>query len=150
MSSSRGRILADKLPPRLARAYRLTRYSVEGFEIRIGWRATAALFDLLGSRQATLITAWNPRSRRMPEGWNRRMQRRLRERLRRFEVIEAEGTLGSWREEMLLVGRSSRRAARIASQFRQHAIVVLSAGRKARLRVLSPCGVGEPARAQSS
>ena len=125
MSSSRGRILAESLPPRLARAYRLTRYSAAGFEIRIGRRAPAALFALLGARQATLVTAWNPGSRRMPEGWNRRMQQRLRERLRRLRVVEAEGALGGWREEMLLVGGDPRRVMQALGCFGQRAVVTL-------------------------
>lgn len=136
MSSSRGLRLAEPLPPLLARAYRLTRYGAAGFEIRIGRRAPAALFELLGARQATLVTAWNPRSRRMPEGWNRRMQRRMRLLLKRFRVIEASGALGRWRESMLLVGGNPQPIVRLASRFRQRAIVVLRAGQRSRVQVL--------------
>jgi hypothetical protein len=124
---------AEALPPRLARAYRLTRYSAGGYEISIGRRAPEALFTRLGARRATLVTAWNPGSRRMPDGWNRRMQARLRQCLRRSGVIEAEGSLGGWREEMLLVGGDPRPVVRLAGRFGQRAVVVLRRGDEARL-----------------
>ena len=95
------------------------------------------MFALLGARQGTLVTAWNPRSRRMPEGWNRRMQARLRQCLRRFVVIEAEGTLGGWREAMLLVTGDARPVVRLARRFRQCAVVILCCGRNTRLQLLA-------------
>jgi hypothetical protein len=120
----------------LLRAYRLTQYSAVGFEIRIGRRVPDALFDRLGARDAALVTAWNPRSRRMPDGWNRHMQRRLRQRLRRFVVLEAEGSLRRWREAMLLVAGDPRPHVRTVARFRQRAVVILRRGQKARLRLL--------------
>jgi hypothetical protein len=127
---------ARPLPPLLARAYRLTRYSAAGFEIRIGRRAPAALFEMLGSPQAALVTAWNPRSWRMPEGWNRRMQARLRERLRGALAMDGEGTLGPWHEAMLLVAGDPRRTIRLAAVFRQRAVVIVQRRRKAELRLV--------------
>lgn len=95
-----------------------------------------ALFVRLGVRSATLVTAWNPRSRRMPDRWNRRMQQRLRQRLRRFTVVEAEGSLERWREEMLLVGGDPRPVSRLAVCFGQRAVVILGRGYRTRLRLL--------------
>ncbi|MEJ0020926.1 MAG: DUF3293 domain-containing protein [Acetobacteraceae bacterium] len=114
-------------------------YRAGGCTIRIGRRPADRLFApggaaeagvaLAGVAQATLVTAWNPRSRRMPEGWNRRMQQRLRERLRRRVVREADGALGGWREAMLLVGGPPAPVIRLARRFRQHAVVALHRGR---------------------
>jgi hypothetical protein len=121
---------------RLLHAYRRTRYRAGGHQIRIGRRAPDALFAQLGTRTATLLTAWNPYSRRMPDGWNHRMQRRLRLRLRRFAVLDAEGSLHGWSEAMLLVGGPPPRAIRLARQFRQSAVVSLRRGAVARLILL--------------
>jgi Protein of unknown function (DUF3293) len=82
------------------------------------------------------MTAWNPGSHRMPEGWNRRMQHRLRQCLRRCKMLEAEGSLHYWHEAMLLVAGDPRRVVRLAVRFRQRAVVILRRGRKARLRLL--------------
>ena len=67
------------LSPRLLGAYRRTVYAVDGVELRIGRHSSAmdALLRRLGVREAVLITAWNPMSRRMPMEWNARAQRRL-------------------------------------------------------------------------
>jgi hypothetical protein len=134
MSNSAGRTATtDSIPPRLLRAYRDTTYHAAGCDVRIGRRAPDALFARLGSRAGTFVTAWNPRSRRMPDGWNRRMQQRLCERLRRSVVLPAEGSLGRWHEAHLLVGGDARPAARLARIFRQHGIVRVQRGRRARL-----------------
>jgi hypothetical protein len=135
-SSARRATQPEPLPPRLARAYRLTRYRAAGSDIHIGRRAPEALFGRLGARDATLVTAWNPRSRRMPEAWNHRMQRRLRQCLRRFVTVDAEGMLHGWHEAMLLVAGDPRPVVRLAVRFRQRAVVMLRRGRKARLRLL--------------
>jgi hypothetical protein len=118
----------------------LTLYRAAGWEIRIGRRPPEALFTQLGTRRATLLTAWNPRSRHMPEAWNRRMQQRLRECLRRFRVIEAEGTLAPWREAMLLVAGDPRPAVRLSVRFRQRAVVLLHRRQKVWLRLLDRVG----------
>lgn len=127
--------LREPLPPRLARAYRLTRYHAAGCDIRIGRRAPATLFELLDACSATLVTAWNPDSRRMPEGWNRRMQQRLRQCLRRFRLADAEGSLGAWREAMLLVAGDPRPVGRLARRFRQRAVVILRRTRNVQIRL---------------
>ena len=118
---------------RLLRAYRLTEYQAGGIAIRIGRRVPHALFAGMRARGGTLVTAWNPFSRRMPEGWNIRMQRHLCERLRRFVVRDAEGSLQHWQEAMLLVAGDPRPVFRLATHFRQRSVVVLRAGQKARL-----------------
>jgi hypothetical protein len=135
-SSARYATQADPIPPRLLRAYCLTRYHAGGYDIVIGRRVPDALLRRLGARSATVVTAWNPRSRRMPDGWNRRMQWPLRQRLRRATVVEAEGSLKCWHEEMLLVTGDVRPWIRLAVRFRQRAVVILHRGQKARLRFL--------------
>jgi hypothetical protein len=72
----------------------------------------------------------------MPDGWNHRMQQRLRLCLRRFVVIDADGSLHRWREAMLLVGGDPRPFIRLAARFRQRGIVILRRGQKARLQLL--------------
>jgi len=117
----------------MLRAYRLTRYRAGDAEIRIGRRVPDALFDRLGTRTATLLTAWNPFSRHMPTGWNQRMQRQLRRHLRRLVVLDAEGSLHDWHEAMLLAGGPPQPAIRLARRFRQSAVVVLRRDAKAQL-----------------
>lgn len=102
--------------PALLRAYRLTVYRVGDETVRIGHRSTLT---------GVLITAWNPRSRRMPEAWNRRMQDRLRLSLRRWPIHEASGGLGRWREDHLLVAADPRLCRVLARRFRQHALLRL-------------------------
>jgi hypothetical protein len=123
----------NAIPPRMLRAYRLTRYRVGGAEIRIGFHVPDALFKCLGTRTATLLTAWNPFSRRMPTGWNQRMQHRLRRHLRRFVVLDAEGSLHGWHEAMLLSGGPPQPVIRLARRFRQSAVVQLRRSAKAQL-----------------
>ncbi|HET7880595.1 MAG TPA: DUF3293 domain-containing protein [Acetobacteraceae bacterium] len=120
-------------PARLLRAWRLTDYRIDGFVVRIGRRVPTTLFARLGSRSATLMTAWNPMSRRRPNGWNSQMQLRLRQHLRRLSSLEATGRLNQWYEPMLLVGGDPRRIIRIAARFRQLGVVVLRQGRAAQL-----------------
>jgi len=124
------------IPARLLRAYRQTDYRALGSVVRIGRRAPDAVLVHLGGRAGGFVTAWNPFSRRMPDGWNRRMQRRLCERLRRLAVLPSEGSLGRWREAMLLVAGDPRLLARLGRIFRQCAIVVVQGGRCARLVLL--------------
>ena len=126
------------VPPRLLLAYRRTHYLVAGIDVRIGCRC-AAMDTLLarhGARFGVFVTAWNPLSRRMPEGWNRRMQRRLAEWLRGGVVLPAAGTLWRWCEAHVLTMRHPRWTARLAVRFRQRGIVVVQRGRAARLVML--------------
>jgi hypothetical protein len=120
----------------MLRAYSLTRYCAGGAEIRIGRRAPDILFKRLGTRTATLLTAWNPFSRRMPTGWNQRMLRQLHRHLRRFVVIDAEGSLHGWHEAMLLAGGPPPPVIRLARRFRQSAVVVLRRSARAQLILL--------------
>jgi len=117
---------ADGPPPRLRRAYRETRYEVEGVVVRPGRRSVA--FDRLlrrhASRTGTLIAADNPMSRRMPDGWNRRMRQRLIQAARRRPVLAASGSWRGWHEAHLLLFGDPRLAFRLARRFRQRAVVV--------------------------
>jgi len=121
------------IPPRRLRAYRATTYQAGGIDVHIGRRCPDMLFDRLDAGTAVLLTAWNPLSRRMPEGWNRRMQQRLRQALHRFVVLDAEGSLHRWHEAMLLVAGDPRPLTRLAARFRQRALVCLRRGQRARL-----------------
>src|SRR5690348_16448290 len=125
MSSSASRATSSEA--RLLRAYRRTSYAAAGVVVRIGRRASLAW------RSAVFVTAWNPRSRRMPDGWNHRMQQRLRERVRRCETLEADGRLGRWHEAHLLVMADVRPMLRLARIFRQRAIVVAQRQQPAKL-----------------
>ncbi len=123
-------------PPRILRAYRLTCYRVGDAEIRIGRRVPDVLFERLATPTGTLLTAWNPLSRRMPTAWNERMQRQLRCQLRRLVALDAEGSLHSWHEAMLLAGGPPQPVIRLARRFRQRAVVQLRRGAKAQLILL--------------
>jgi hypothetical protein len=124
------------IPPRLLHAYRRTDYQVAGITVRIGRYAPGALFAAADARVVVFVTAWNPMSRRMPDGWNRRMQQCLRQCLRRFVVLSAEGSLHRWREAMLLVAGDPRPVVRIVARFHQRGVVILRRGQKARLKLL--------------
>jgi hypothetical protein len=123
------------LPARLLKAYRQTRYSAGNAEIRIAHRSPEidVLLATHGARVGVLLTAWNPMSRRMPPGWNRRMQKRLRQRLRRYSTVPAEGSWRRWQEQHVLLFADPRFALNLARQFRQAAIVVLKRGQPAAL-----------------
>jgi len=124
--------------PRLLRAYRQTRYTAAGIDICIG-RRNAAMDTWLadhGAQTGVLITAWNPRSRRMPHGWNVRMQRQLTEHLHRCMCVKADGRLRRWHEAQILVLSPQRPAERIAMRFRQRGIVVLQRRHPSRLIIL--------------
>jgi Protein of unknown function (DUF3293) len=134
--SARRATTTRPIPPHLLRAYRETTYLVDGVAVRIGRRCPDALFDRSHGREAVLLTAWNPLSRRMPDGWNHRMQQNLRRQLRRFVVLEADGSWRRWREAMLLVASDPRPCIRVAARFRQHAVVILCRGHRARVRLV--------------
>jgi hypothetical protein len=108
--------------------------------MRIGRRVPDVLFDRLNARVAVILTAWNPMSRRMPDGWNHRMQAHLRRCLRRCVALEAAGSLKRWREAMLLVAGDPRPRVRLAARFRQRAVVMVRRGDRVRLRLVGNCG----------
>ncbi|MFL5257347.1 MAG: DUF3293 domain-containing protein [Rhodopila sp.] len=118
---------ADGISASLRRAYRMTRYEAAGVTVRIGVRSAA--FDNLlrhhRCRAAVFISADNPRSKRMPPAWNRRMLTRLRETARRRSVLPARGTWQAWQEAHLLVLGDPRPALRLARMFRQNAVVIV-------------------------
>jgi hypothetical protein len=122
------------------RAFLRTRYEVPGVTVRIGRRSAGmdALLARHGARQAGFITAWNPRSRRMPQGWNLRMQARLRQAARGRVLAEGFGRGAGWAEHHLLVRGDPRRLRVLARRFRQWAIVAAEAGRPARLLACLP------------
>ncbi len=115
------------IPARLLALYRKTTYRIGEKAERIGRR---------GSVEGVLLTAWNPMSRRMPPGWNQRMQARLRERLRRWPVTDASGGLGGWHEDHVLVTADPRPCRTLARLFRQRAILILRPRQAVRLCIL--------------
>jgi hypothetical protein len=128
------------LTARLLNAYRHTRYTTRTAEVTID-RRSAEMDRLLtanGVRVAVFLTAWNPLSHRMPVGWNQRMQDRLRQRLRRYVTLPAEGSWRMWREEHFLVLAAPRVVRRLARQFRQAAVVIVKRGQAAALMINFP------------
>lgn len=125
--------------PALLRAYRRTAYAAGGAVARIGRRSPAldALLTRHGGRAGGFVGAWNPYSRPMPPGWNRRMDAALRRHARRLPVVPGEGAARGWREEHLLVVADPRRVAVLGRRFRQAAVVVVRRGQAARLRPLA-------------
>ena len=121
--------------PALRAAFRRTGYEAGGVVVRIGRRSGAmdALLRRRGARAAGFITAWNPFSRPMPLGWNRRLQARLREAARGAVLAEGWGRGRGWAEHHLLLAGDPRRIAVLARRFRQHAVVTVSLGRPTRL-----------------
>lgn len=135
----------SRMPP--MRAFRATAYEAAGHGAtghgatgavaRIGRRSPAvdALLARHGVRQAGFVTAWNPLSRRMPPGWNRRMQHALRQAARGLVLAEGFGKAGGWAEHHLLLEGDPRRLAVLARRFRQWAIVTVAPRQPARLRL---------------
>jgi hypothetical protein len=123
------------LPPHLASAYRRSRYSVAGFDLAVGRRSGAldGVLTGLGVRDAVLMTAWNPKSRRMPAPWNARMMAALRHRLGSTPSLPATGAGAGWAEDHLLVIGDRRRLAVLARLFRQAAMLGLRRGQDVRL-----------------
>lgn len=138
--------------PALLRAYRRTAYAAGGAVARIGRRSLAldALLARHGGRAGAFVGAWNPYSRLMPPGWNRRMGEALRRHARRLPHVPGEGTGQGgtaregtgrvWREEHLLVVADPRRVAVLGRRFRQAALVVARRGQAARLLPLAGRG----------
>lgn len=135
-----------RVSPLLLRAYRQTTYCAAGVPVRIGRRSPDldALLRQHNARRAVFVTAWNPFSRRMPQGRNHRMQQRLRQRLRRRTVLPAHSGSGRWQEEQLLVLAALPWVAPIARLFRQNALVAIRCGGVARLYLLVPVAPAAP------
>jgi hypothetical protein len=123
------------MTPALLRAYWETVYEVDGIILRIGRRSASAdrWLNQHGATQAALITAWNPYSRRLPEGRNRRLQRSLLEVVRRSPTFPAFGRWRRWSEEHVAVVTNCKRATMLCRVFRQHAFVMLQCGKPVRL-----------------
>lgn len=127
-----------RVTPALLRAYRRTAYTAGDATARIGRRSPAldALLAQHGGRMGAFVTAWNPCSRPMPLGWNRRMNRALDQHARRLPRVPGTGGAEGWREEHLLVVADPRRAAVLGRRFRQAAMVSVGRGQTARLWLL--------------
>jgi hypothetical protein len=119
----------------LRAAFARTGYEAAGIIVRIGRRSAAmdALLRRHGARAAGFVTAWNPYSRRMPDGWNARMLARLRDAARGRVIAAGWGRGRRWAERHLLLAGSPRPLLRLARRFRQHAIVVVALRGPARL-----------------
>jgi hypothetical protein len=118
-------------------AYRKTRYEIRGIKVMIGRRSWAMDRLLLsyGVREAVFISAYNPFSRVMPPGWNRRMQSRLAESVRRRPNLPAKGSWRRWSEAHLLVFGDARPSRRLLRRYRQNAVVIVRLGQPARLLI---------------
>jgi hypothetical protein len=116
-------------------AYRKTCYMAAGVPVRIGRRSVAMdrLLVSHGTREGALITAFNPFSRVMPPGWNRRMQVRLARAVRRRQTLAAAGSWRRWSEDHLLVLGDVRPVRRLIGRFRQNGIVIVRRGQPAAL-----------------
>ncbi|WP_372623632.1 DUF3293 domain-containing protein [Falsiroseomonas sp.] len=119
----------------LRSAYARTGYEAAGIVVRVGKHSAAmdALLRANGVRSAGFVTAWNPFSRRMPEGWNRRMLARLREAADGRVIAEGWGRADGWAEQHLLVAGDAAGIVVLARRFRQNAVVMVAPGRPARL-----------------
>ncbi len=114
-------------------------YRAAGLDVRIGRRSRGldGLLQGMNARQAVLITASNPGSRRMPGGWNDRMMARLQAALRRRTAYPAESGTGAWREAQFLAACPEAWASHLARRFGQNAVVGLRPGRAPRLLILA-------------
>jgi len=115
--------------------YRASCYFAGAYLARIGQRAPALDARLRCWRvpEGVFIAAGNPRSRRMPAGWNVRRHAALRERLRGLPYAEGKGGAKRWWEAHCFIGICAARGKRLARLFRQTAMVALRHGAKARL-----------------
>jgi hypothetical protein len=131
----------------LIRAYETALYRAAGLDVRIGRRSRGldGLLAGMNARQAVLITACNPGSKRKPGGWNARMMARLHAALHRRTAYPAESRAdsggGTWPEAQFLAACPEAWASHLARQFRQNALVALRPGRAPRLLILArpPC-----------
>ncbi|TCH99385.1 DUF3293 domain-containing protein [Roseococcus sp. SYP-B2431] len=116
-------------------AYRRTLYRSGGVVVRVGWRSASAEAWMArhGAHEAWFLGAWNPFSRRMPPRWNEAAHRRLRRDVASLPASEAEGSLGRWSEDMLLLAARTATIRRLMRRYRQAAVVHVPRQRRARL-----------------
>jgi len=124
--------------PAMLTAYRKSSYEVAGIHVRVGRRSPGmdVLLRAAGVREAAFVTAFNPYSRRMPPGWNRRMLARLVSALRHREVSPGTGSWRRWSESHLIVFGDTRPTARLARRFRQNGIVTIRLGQPALIQAV--------------
>jgi hypothetical protein len=129
----------------LRAAYRATRYeAIDGERLltaRIGVHAPA--FDALLERErvtsGSFITAWNPESRPMPEAENRRAAAALAAEVAALGLRalphRGVGADAGWAAEegLFVLGLAEAGALALAERYRQNAVVIVAAGRPARL-----------------
>jgi len=127
--------------PALLRGWRGTRFEVGDAFAWLGRRSPSmdAALAAAGARQAVVLGAWNPASRRWPAVRNARMHARLRLRARRLGGWDCLGrpARGPWAPEAhLTLPGDPRPAIRLARLFRQHAVLRLRLRARAVLLVL--------------
>jgi len=130
--------VADSVVAQLLVAYRASRYQAAGVPLRIG-RKSRALDGLLagmGTREAVLITASNPRGRRAPAAWNARMMGRLQVALARRTAYPAESGSGIWLEQQFMVAGPEAWMKQLGRRYRQVALVRLRSGQAPALLLL--------------
>lgn len=115
--------------------YRGTLFQAGPVRARVGRRSASADAWLAarGAREGAMLTAWNPMSRRHPEGWNARRQAALRDAVRRLPQCEGWSGANAWWEHNLLLPADARRLVALARRFRQRAILLLRRGQPARI-----------------
>jgi hypothetical protein len=134
----------------LRRAYLDTSYRARApqgvITIRIGETLPAldALLDAAGVRTWAFVTAWNPRSQRVPLAANEAAQRRLREHVAAAGWTSYVGAgvpaRADWDPEpsLLVLGVSLDAARSLGEAFEQNAIVAGERGGPARLVDCTP------------
>ena len=124
----------------LREAYRATNYNVLGpppFTLRIGVESPdiANLYRDYNVSTAAFLTGCNPFSAPTPEHENKLKQQQLVERLHKLSISFLQGMgedpLGEWAGEpsVLALGILREAATRLGNDFRQNAIVWISADR---------------------
>jgi hypothetical protein len=125
--------------PQLMRAYQRTCYRIGKIELRIGQRSPQAdaLLRRHGVWDGVLISAHNPRSRRMPGGWNNRMHRNLKQYAARFHPEPAVGSWRDWSEDHLFMAGPWKKGRHLGKVFRQNGIVIIRRGQPASISITS-------------
>lgn len=125
--------------PALLKGYLNTRYEAVRIRVRIGRRCPAMdrLLHQYHATEAVFITAHNPFSRRMPPGWNDRMNARLAEALRRYRVLDAKSHWNDWSELHFLVFSPLPPMRQLARRYRQNGVVIVRLRHRAQL-ILAP------------